>query len=417
VLRWRAAGLLPAAHRQRGFVSQAVAPDFRSIIGDRIAAAHELLAARWLEQLQQLVPVAASDIFPGEQLLGHAPTLIRELAAFLQAPATEAITANAVVTARARELGRLRHEQRASVHQVLREYRVLRRVIADFINEQVSSLQLQPKASELIDLMNALEAAVDVLLQTTIETFVAEYSEAITQHTSRLEGFNRMVTHELRQPLGTLQFAVKLLGTEDIWRDTPKRERILSTAERNVTQMQQTLGKLVALAQSGSGADSALVQRVSLEALARGVADQLGEMAVARGVEIRIVPPLPELTIDVARLELILVNLVSNAIKYSNPDKPRRLVEITSLEEYRPDVCTLVVRDNGIGVAEQELRSIFGRFYRGHTERDRELGATGLGLGLSIVSECVSALRADIRVESALGEGTSFFLELPIAPN
>ena len=69
----------------------------------------------------QLVPVARDDIFPGDQLLGHAPALIRELAAFVRAPAQDTIAANAVVTARATELGRLRHAQRASVHQVLRE--------------------------------------------------------------------------------------------------------------------------------------------------------------------------------------------------------------------------------------------------------------------------------------------------------
>jgi signal transduction histidine kinase len=405
----------PDRLRKGGSVTDAVAPDFRSIIGHRIEAAHELLAARWLERLQQLVPVAAHDIFPGEQLLGHAPTLIRALAAFLHAPATQSIAANAIVTARARELGQLRHEQRASVHQVLREYRVLRLVLAEFIEDQVTALRLEPEPADLIGLMNALEAAVDVLLQTTIETFVSQYTEAITQHTARLEGFNRMVTHELRQPLNTLQFALRLLASEAAWDDAAKRKRILATAERNVIGMTETLGQLVTLARSGSGADSALVQRVDLGALARAVVDQLRDMADDRGVELRVVPPLPEATIDVARVELVLVNLVSNAIKYSDPAKPLRMVEIACLDSGAGD-CTLVVRDNGIGIAESDLRSIFGRFYRGHSERDRELGTTGLGLGLSIVADCVTELKGDIRVESSLGQGTTFFLELPLAP-
>jgi hypothetical protein len=77
-------------------------------------------------------------------LLGHIPALIGELAAFFRAPAYESIAANAVVTARATELGRLRHSQRASVHQVLREYRLLRGVIAQFIDEEMTRLQLMP---------------------------------------------------------------------------------------------------------------------------------------------------------------------------------------------------------------------------------------------------------------------------------
>jgi signal transduction histidine kinase len=396
-------------------VTSAVAPDFRSVIAHRIEACDRLLASRWLEQLKQLIPVAPDDIFPGEQLLGHAPALIRELAAFFQVPAHESIAANAVVTARATELGRLRHAQRASVHQVLREYRTLRTVIAQFIEEDIAHLRLNPQPNEVIELMNRLEAAVDVLLQTTVDTFVAEYTEAITQHTSRLEGFNRMVTHELRQPLSTFQFALKLLAAKDTWADSAKRDRILATAERNVTRMNDTLGSLVALSRSGDGAENALVQWVELSTVTNDVISQLREMADARGVEIRVTNPLPAVTIDVARLELVLVNLISNAIKYSDPDKPVRFVEIATVSDDRPDFCTITVRDNGLGIAEIELRSIFARFYRGHAERDRELGTSGLGLGLSIVADCVEALKGDIRVESTLGEGTTFFLELPVA--
>ena len=395
-----------------------VAADFRSIIGYHIEAARQLLAARWLEQLEQVVPVATGDALSGERLLGHAPTLIGELAAFLQAPAREAIEANAVITARATELGRLRHAQQASVHQVLREYRTLRRVIAEFIDEQIEELHLAPAPRAVIDLMNRLEAAVDVVLQTTMETFVAEYTEAIAQQTMRLEGFNRMVTHELRQPLGTLQFAITLLATEAAWIDRAKRDRVLATAERNVKQMNETLAKLLALSRTAGAAENVLVQRVELMAVTRDVIEQVREMADARGVDVRIAGPLPTITIDVARLELILVNLISNAIKYSDPDEPARCVEIASVPGDRPEICTLSIRDNGIGIAEHDLRSIFARFYRGngHAQRDRELGTSGLGLGLSIVADCVDALKGDIRVESSLGEGTIFFLDLPVTP-
>lgn len=398
-------------------MTHAVASDFRSIIGQRIESANRLLASRWLEHLKTLVPVAPNEIFPGEQLLGHATTLIRELAAFLQAPAHESIAANAVVTERATELGHLRHAQRASVHQVLREYRTLRTVMTQFIAEAIDDLRLTPAPGELIDLINRLDAAVEVLLQTTIDTYIAEYTEAITKHTSRLEGFNRMVTHELRQPLNTLQFALKRLAAEETWADGASRDRVLATAERNVMRMNETLGTLLALSQTAGVSDSALVQRVELSAIIKDVVDQLREMAEARGVDVRVAEPLPAIEIDVARLELVLVNLISNAIKYSDPDKPARVVEIGLVQDRNVRCCTLSIRDNGIGIAENDLRSIFARFYRGHAQRDRELGTSGLGLGLSIVADCVDALKGDIRVESTRGEGTTFFLELPLSPD
>jgi signal transduction histidine kinase len=395
-------------------MTNAVASDFRTVIAQRVEAAHQMLASRWLAQLKRLLPVAPDDIFPGEELLGQIPALILELAAFFRAPADEAIAANALVTARATELGQLRHAQRASVHQVLREYRALRAVIAQFIEEEASRLRLTPSVGELFELTNRLDAAIDVLLQTTVNTFMAQYTETITQHTVRLEGFNRMLTHELRQPLGTFQFALKLLATEDMWTDRAKRDRVLATCERNVTRMGETLGKLVALLRAPEDANNALVQRVELSTMLGEVVGQLHEMADARGVHIRIGSPLPTITVDVARLEFVLVNLISNAIKYCDPGKPMRFVEIAAVPSTRPDVCRVSIRDNGIGIAEPDLRSIFARFYRGHSERDQELGTSGMGLGLSIVADCVDALKGDIRVESRLGEGTTFFLELPL---
>ena len=405
----------PDASGSDARATQAVAFDFTTMIAARIEEAHQTLTARWLEKLKRLLPVPPRDIFPGEELLGHMPALILELGAFLRAPGEDALAANAVVTARAMELGRLRHAQRASVHQVLREYRTLRGVIVDFTQAETARLHLTPTVDELFQLANRLDAAIDVLLQTTVDTFVAEYTDTINQHTARLERFYRTVSHELRQPLGTLQFGLKALGTEDAWSSREKRDRLIATCERNVTLMRDTLGKLVLLLRASDGADNALVQRLDLSAVLTDVARQLRDMAEPRGVDVRVGDALPTITADVARLELVLVNLISNAIKYSDPDKPARFVEIDTAATERPDICQIVVRDNGIGIAEPELRSIFGRFYRGHADRDHELGNTGLGLGLSIVADCVDALKGDIRVESTLGEGTTFTIELPIS--
>jgi signal transduction histidine kinase len=396
-------------------MAHAVASGFTTIIAERIEAAHQVLAARWLEQLKPLLPVPADDIFPGHRL-GDMPALIRELAAFLRAPGEEAIAANAVVTARAVELGQLRHAQKASVHQVLREYRALRTVIAQFTEQQAALLSLTPSVGELFELTDRLDAAIDVLLKTTVDTFVAEYTETISQHTSRLEGFYRVVTHELRQPLGTLQFGLKMLSADEGSNTREKRDRLFATCERNVTKMGETLGKLVALLRSPDGQANALVQRVQLSAVVADVVQQLREMAETRGVDVMVGQPLPNITADVARLELVLVNLISNAIKYSDPRKPRRVIEIDTAPSKRADVCTMRVRDNGIGIAESELKSIFSGFYRGHASRDAELGNSGLGLGLSIVHDCIGALKGNVHVESERGQGTTFFIELPFTP-
>jgi hypothetical protein len=146
-------------------VTDAVASDFRTVIAQRLEASDRILASRWLEELDQLIAVARDDIFPGDQPLDYAQTLIRELAAYFQLPTHDSIAANAVVTAKATELGHLRHAQRASLHQVLREYRALRLVIVQFVEEEIDLRALSPNPSEVIDLMNRLDTSVNVLLQ------------------------------------------------------------------------------------------------------------------------------------------------------------------------------------------------------------------------------------------------------------
>jgi signal transduction histidine kinase len=394
-------------------MTNAVASDFRSVIAHRLEAAHQLVASRWFDRLQRLIPVAPDEIFPGEPLLGHLPQLILELAAFFRAPAAEAIAANALVTTKATELGRLRHAQGASVHQLLREYRELRLVVAQFIEEETVRLGLQPGVDDVFELSTRLDAAIDMLVQTSVDAFIAHYTQAITEHTARLEQFNRMVSHELRQPLSTLQMAITLLAAAETRVDRSERDRILATAERNVTRLNETLGKLVALSRAPD-TDTALVQRVELSVMIDDIIGQLREMADVRDVEIRVSRPLPAITADVARLEIVLLNLVSNAIKYSDRDKTDRFVEVSATESDRPDTCTLRIHDNGQGIAEPELQAIFGRFYRGHAGRNRRSATSGMGLGLSIVADCVEALHGSIRVESTPGAGTTFLLELPL---
>jgi signal transduction histidine kinase len=135
-------------------------------------------------------------------------------------------------------------------------------------------------------------------------------------------------------------------------------------------------------------------------------------MAENRGVTIRAAEDLPVIVTDMARLELVLMNLVSNAIKYSDPAKPERFVEVF-LSGASGDGRTICIRDNGIGVPADDVKHIFENFFRASPEKDAQLGIKGAGLGLAIVAECVEALGGRISVASVEGEGTAFDLWLP----
>jgi signal transduction histidine kinase len=118
--------------------------------------------------------------------------------------------------------------------------------------------------------------------------------------------------------------------------------------------------------------------------------------------------------VDSARLELVILNLVSNAIKYCDPDKFDRWVEIAA--DRNETGCTLSVRDNGLGIPDSDQAAIFDRFFRAHSHLDGELGVSGTGLGLAIVVECVRELGASIACHSTPGEGSTFVVQLPGRP-
>jgi signal transduction histidine kinase len=152
---------------------------------------------------------------------------------------------------------------------------------------------------------------------------------------------------------------------------------------------------------------------VNIAYIASQVARQLSDMALARGVELRIDPQLPEIVTESAQLELVLMNLFTNAIKYCDLQKTTRYVELVATPDPAPEQCTICVRDNGIGIPDDKLPHVFSRFFRAHRERDEELGTDGTGLGLAITEEAVRILGGSIRVESKDGDGTSVFVTLP----
>jgi signal transduction histidine kinase len=386
---------------------------FADFLADRMYAEHAVLAARWFERLREVLPVDATEVFPTESLLDHIPGLIVDISGYLRSPREEAIAANTMVVDKARELGTLRHYQRASLHQLLREYQLLEGVLTAFVKEQIAMSSLTPSASECVDVVARLHQSVDVLMQETVETFVRLYTVTIAEQAERLEQFTRMATHEWRQPLASLQFAVTLLQQADL--DPARVSRTVELMHRNVGHLIEMTNKLEQVARMQEHRDDPVVQQVSLAAVAHQAARQLREMAEARDVHVSVAENLPLLTVDVGRLELALVNLLSNAIKYSDAAKAARLVEILAGPE-SAGVCQLIVRDNGIGIPDDRIASIFDRFSRAHAHRDDLYGVTGVGLGLSIVADCVRTIGGHIDVESREGLGTTFLIMLPLTP-
>ena len=389
------------------------AENYADVVSQRVSAERSVLAARWLNRLNELLLVEPNAVFPSDQLLDHIPTLIAEIAAYVKAPADEEIATNAAVIDKARELGSLRHEQRASVHQLLREYEILGELLEGFVIDETERLALHPTPAECLEVLRRMTRATRTLMRTTVDTFVSQYTTTIQERNERIKNFNRMASHELRTPIGTLLFASAMLNTDVIQLDSDRVARIASTISSSAERLSRLVTNLERLSRLTDPLDMPSQQEVDLQALAAEVVRQVAEMATARDVVIRInVAEVPPLLIDSARLELVLLNLVSNAIKYCDPRKPDRFIEVAA-SLTSAEMCAIIVRDNGLGIAEQDQTAIFDRFFRAHSHLDHALGVTGTGLGLAIVAECVRELDGSIRCESSLGSGTTFLISVP----
>jgi len=259
-------------------------------------------------------------------------------------------------------------------------------------------------AVEALEVLSRVSEGIRILQQQTVDTFVTKYSTTIERQTAQLKSFSTLISHEIRQPLGVLQLVSRVIPAGD-----PQTADLLQTLERNVVRLGEVAGKLERLSRL-SRTDSPAEQEIDLTSLARDVVKQLTEMAASRGVTIEVDDHLPRLITDAGRTELALVNLLANAIKYSDPAKADRYVRVRRSADAP---LAITVEDNGIGIPASKLSVIFEAFVRAHGHRDDDLDTQGLGLGLAIVRDCMDAMHATVTVESTEGAGSVFTLSWP----
>ena len=370
------------------------------------------LTHRWLERISARVELDPNRIFPTDELLNHVPLLMDRIADYLEDP-TDEITADAPVAGKAIELGELRWQQGFDAHEILKEYELLGGVLFAFLVRSVDDIHEPCPHSELLACAHRLFRAVSVIQQVTTMQYLRLAAERVSEREQRLRGFNRMVTHELKNRISSVLGAGQLLADPEIASDDKQRARFAQMVVQNAEGMQGVLENLLELSRMDPGARRQ--RNVLLPRVAAEVCRQLREMAAASGVKVRI-RELPEVEVNSAALELALTNYVSNAIKYSDAEADERWVEVVGrVEEAEADGgaprVVIEVTDNGLGVPEDKREQLFTRFFRAHG--DTVTGVEGTGLGLSIVRETVEGMGGRAWAEFDLERGSRFLIALP----
>jgi signal transduction histidine kinase len=381
-------------------------------LAHRMRDAREELARRWLERIAARVDLDPNRVFPTDELLDHVPLLMDRIADYLENPSEE-ITADAPVAGKAIELGELRWQQGFDAHEILKEYELLGGVLFAFLVRIVDTVDEPCPHSELLACAHRLFRAVSVIQQVTTMQYLRLAAEQVSEREQRLRGFNRMVTHELKNRIASVLGAGQLLADPEIASDDKQRARFAQMVVQNAEGMQGVLENLLELSRMDPGARQQ--RNVLLPRVAAEVCRQLREMAAARDVKVRI-RALPEVEVNSAALELALTNYISNAIKYSHGGDGERWVEVVGrVEEDDADGgaprLVIEVTDNGLGVPEDRRQQLFTRFFRAHG--DTVTGVEGTGLGLSIVRETVEGMGGRAWAEFDGERGSRFFISLP----
>jgi signal transduction histidine kinase len=235
---------------------------------------------------------------------------------------------------------------------------------------------------------------------TDSEKTLVEKNNQLTKVNQELDRFVYSASHDLRSPLSSIDGLIELSR-----RDVDNREEYLSLMKGRIQVMDKLINDIIDY--SRNTRTPAAKEKVNFHNFAREVVELMKYVDSRKNPQVHLKVD-EGLTIDTdpSRLRVILNNLLSNSIKYSDPDKDELIIKISaSKAEYN---FIFSVEDNGVGIADDQKGKIFNMFYRASEN------AVGSGLGLYIVKESLERLNGSIHLQSKLGKGSTFTITIPI---
>ena len=238
---------------------------------------------------------------------------------------------------------------------------------------------------------------------------LAGQNERLRELDGLKDEFVSLVSHELRTPLTSIRGYLELVLDGAAGSLTEEQERFLRVVERNADRLLGLVGDLLFVAQVDAGRLPVEFDDLDLAVVAAECVDGVRPAAEAKSLELIVDASPLAAKGDRGRLDQLLGNLVSNAVKFT-PEGGRVTVRVSAQDES----ALIEVSDNGIGVPEAELGELFTRFFRSSTATENAI--PGTGLGLVIAKAIAEAHGGQIAVESREGVGTTFKVTLPLRP-
>ncbi|MFG0266427.1 MAG: PAS domain-containing protein, partial [Rhodopirellula sp. JB055] len=261
-------------------------------------------------------------------------------------------------------------------------------------------------------IIGAVVTFVDIEDRLRVENELREAKLAADTANEAKSRFLANMSHELRTPLSAMLGFTKILQEDP---EDSNVEEYLATIQRNGDYLLRLLGDLLDLSRIEANKFTTSSSSVSLGELLGDIFEtmKMRTQDYENSLHFDVSEPLPQtITTDSARLRQIMINLIANAIKFA----PHGRVDVIARSEQFDGQTHLILKvvDNGIGIADEKLRTLFKPFVQADATISNRFGGTGLGL--SITKRLVNALGGTIEVRSTEGEGSEFAIRLPVDP-
>ncbi|GAB4520557.1 MAG: sensor histidine kinase KdpD [Anaerolineae bacterium] len=262
-----------------------------------------------------------------------------------------------------------------------------------------------PLTREQIRLVLAFSAQAALAIEAAQLGQEAQQTQLLREKEKLQTALLNSISHDLRTPLVSITGTLSSLRDNDAFYDSATRRDLLEGAYFEAERLNRLVGNLLDMSRLEAGSLRLKQEPYDLQEIIGVARAQLRERLNERPITIDLPDDLPMICVDAVLFAQVLVNLLDNAIKYSDPGSP---IEICA--QHTRNTISICVADRGIGIPQEAVPHIFEKFYRAESAT----GRGGSGLGLSICQGIVEAHSGRITVESRAGGGTCFIITLPL---
>ncbi|MBD2606356.1 HAMP domain-containing histidine kinase [Scytonema hofmannii FACHB-248] len=390
-------------------------------LSEFLAKKTDTIIANWVEAVRQDKKIESANDLSRKAIENHISHVVLALATVLSEYQTNEI--QPIIDASLHH-GSLRAEQGFTAAEIAREYRILRQVIFSILEPQL--LQLSgAEVMRIVGLINiVLDEAIGRCFQSYTEQRLAELNQLQNQLIIHNQELNRLLranqenlshlAHELKTPL------TSIIGYSDLFlrsqrqktevKDNVNNLEHIERVLRNGRKLLHLINDTLELSRYEAGQMKLHPASINLHKLINDVCEMLEPLARHKNLQIQVdcdrAPN--EVVTDSLRLQQIVTNLVSNAIRYTETGS----IKITC-QMWENDKWAIAITDTGIGIHKEDQTQIFESYFRVPMSNNSYLPES-TGLGLAIASRLVKLLQGEIKLDSEVGVGSTFTVILPL---